>query len=406
MDLINSEALDKLEFIKQSLDKNYSNKSSLGLMTGLSGIALFYFYHWKYSSKETSYDTGMSLLYSCMEQINNGFPYSSYSTGIAGYGWVLDHLVSEKIIDSDNDSILFQTDEFLYAEMLKALKVGNYDFLHGALGYGYYFLKRLKTTQTDSSKIKYKNYLSGLIESLDKLSHKSQNSSQYSWLSIANLKTQKKVYNLSLSHGMASIINFLSRLILIKEFSSKVEPLLNGAINYLLNSKNQEKLLSVFPSFIEPEKPKKRDSSRLAWCYGDLGIGSSLLKASKSTNNESLKIKAIDILKHSTKRRGLKENQVFDAGVCHGAFGIANVYNQVYKETKIKDFNDACDFWIKKGLNMDFHENGLAGYKKLNGSMTEWKNETSLLEGIAGIGLVLMNYLDKDIKWNECILLS
>jgi lantibiotic modifying enzyme len=216
------------------------------------------------------------------------------------------------------------------------------------------------------------------------------------------------VYNFSLSHGMSSIINFLSRVSLIEELKSKADPMLKGAIRYILNSKNQEKSQSLFPSFIKPNNNTERDSSRLSWCYGDLGIGISLLKASKVIDNSDLKLEAIEILKFSAKRTNVKENKVFDAGICHGAFGIANLFNEAYKESQIDDFFLTSEFWIKKGLEMDYHQDGFAGYKKLNGDMSTWINETSLLEGISGIGMVLMDYLSKDMNfnWNECILLS
>lgn len=52
-------------------------------------------------------------------------------------------------------------------------------------------------------------------------------------------------------------------------------------------------------------------------------------------------------------------------------------------------------------------EDGLAGYKTWQGAERGFRNEYGLLEGIAGIRLVLLAYLsDEEPTWDECLLLS
>jgi hypothetical protein len=111
---------------------------------------------------------------------------------------------------------------------------------------------------------------------------------------------------------------------------------------------------------------------------------------------------------HATKRRGLQKNGVVDAGICHGTAGIAHIFNRFYRDTQLDSFKHATDYWIDQTLKMAKFKDGLAGYKSWQGHENGWKNEYGLLEGIAGIGLVLHSYLHPEIEptWDSCLLLS
>ncbi len=53
-------------------------------------------------------------------------------------------------------------------------------------------------------------------------------------------------------------------------------------------------------------------------------------------------------------------------------------------------------------------EDGLAGYKAWQGQ-DGWCKEYGLLEGISGIGLVLLNFLSnesKNMNWDNCFLVD
>lgn len=155
--------------------------------------------------------------------------------------------------------------------------------------------------------------------------------------------------------------------------TEKTFHLLNGAIRYLLNNQLDASLYhSTFPNgVIESESPS---NSRLAWCYGDLGIGMALYLAGKTTNNINWESKALEVLLRTTKRRTDDLTLVVDAGLCHGAVGIAHIYNRMYGYTKNIIFKEASDYWFSKTLDMAKFDDGLAGYKawrkkEMGGSM-------------------------------------
>ena len=151
----------------------------------------------------------------------------------------------------------------------------------------------------------------------------------------------------------------------------------------------------------------KLHSSRLAWCYGDLGISVALWHASQALGRKDWEQEAIDTILHASKRRGLVENGVVDAGLCHGTAGIAHIFNRMHGYTGLEELKEASNYWFAETLKMARFEDGLAGFKAWQGNERGWVNEPGLLEGIAGIGLALISAVsDIEPAWDECLLLS
>ncbi len=134
----------KLSEIHAILKEKYSENDQTGVLAGISGIALFHFYYAKYTDTDAFADAGVEVLSSSIDRINEGFGFPTYCSGLAGTGWVLDHLEQQDFMDAESDELLGELDPYLYRVMRSDMKSGNYDFLHGALGYGFYFFKRYR----------------------------------------------------------------------------------------------------------------------------------------------------------------------------------------------------------------------------------------------------------------------
>ncbi len=394
----------KLDEISIILKDAYKNDLEIGIFSGISGISLFFFYYAKYLNDDSYSDIGVEIITECIDRINKDYTYPTYCSGIAGAGWVLDHLEEEAFIELNTDDILGDLDTYLFNVMLKDLKDNNYDFLHGAIGYGYYFLKRFKNTKSTKLKARYVEFLTELISSLEKLSIKDPKGIK--WLSVIDKTTGEQVYNLSLSHGMASIINFLARLFEHPVFKKIVKPLLEGAVSYVLSCENYNKNgVYLFPSWVSESYEKV--PSRLSWCYGDLGVGLSLMLTAKVLKDDQLYKKSLRILKHAAFRKTEDHSFIKDAGICHGAYGNAQVFERLYRETKEDVFKETATYWVKEGLAMARFEDGYAGYKQWNSMKLGWRKELGFLTGIAGIGLSMLFYLS-DVKatWDESLMVS
>lgn len=392
--------LKKLSELANILKKRGHSLSTNGLMGGKTGIALFLFYFSKLNNDKQYSEVAFKLIFDAFNSINNGFKLHTFANGIAGIGWTVEHLAQNNFLEKDTSNVLDNIDDFMFRTMMTDIKNDKYDFLHGAIGNGIYFLNRLH-------KNKAKLFLSQLVEELGN-SSEFEDDGSIKWESVLDVKSGTRGYNISLSHGIASIITFLSKLYNENICKEKVLRLLNGSVKYLLKQEiGKREQESMFPSFAL-ESDSETASSRLAWCYGDLGIGTALWHAAQSTKNQVWEGKALEVLLHSTTRRDLNKNRVFDAGLCHGTAGVAHIYNRMHYFTGNSEFKNATDYWLKETLKKAMYDDGYAGYKA-------WRSEDygglvktpSLLEGIAGIGLAMISSVsDIEPKWDRCLLLS
>jgi lantibiotic modifying enzyme len=189
-------------------------------------------------------------------------------------------------------------------------------------------------------------------------------------------------------------------------YKDKASTLLEGAVTFLLHqSLDTGKFFSNFPSWVAGDPPGQ---SRLAWCYGDLGNAIALWQASQSTGSKTWQDKAVDVILHAAKRRDIKENMVFDAGICHGGAGISHIFNRMYHYTGNEECKDTALYWYDQTLKFATYKDGFAGFKVWR---TEeyggWIKEYGFLEGVSGIGLALISAIsDIEPAWDRSLLIS
>ncbi|WP_282081182.1 lanthionine synthetase C family protein [Aquimarina algiphila] len=394
-----------LECIERKISKHIAEVTSLGVASGISGVMIFYFLLSKLLKCDQKYEKAKSLIQKGIMFINNGYNDPLYSNGITGFLWTLQFLNENDIIEIDDDDDFFcQIEDFIYKVMTNDIENKNYDFLHGAIGYGVFFLKRYKTTKNPVLRNRYKDIMCEVVEFLGE--SKIENIKGFMWESPQESDIGNEInIDLGLAHGVPSILYFLCLVYDEGVFKEKIHPLIEGACNYVLSTKNVSKnIISLFPTYQYVSQIKEEHASRLGWCYGDVGVGLSLLKAAKVTNDIILKNEAISILIHSSKRRGLGENSVLDAGLCHGAYGLFHIYGKLFKKTKEQSFRESSEYWKMKGDNMaKFDENKNIDYEIYLGERN-WLKPISLLEGVTGIGLSIISGLNNyEIEWEECL---
>jgi len=380
-----------------------TNFDDLGLYTGGMGIALFNFYYSQITNQGEYYKIGSEKIEVLIDNINS-IKSNTYCGGLAGVCWGFEHIIEKKFIDLDSYEFLEELDELLEKNMNYCYSSNNWDFLHGASGITYYFNKRYSNTKS----LKIRKIIEDSLVFLDKITIKEANG-RYKLESIVNIEKQEKGFNICLSHGISSIVCLLAKLYKNNIEKEKVKNLINGFVSYILaqqysDIQNKE---SFFPS-TSLETKKANDKSRLAWCYGDLGVAMAIYQAGIALNNSKWIDKAMKVFLFSSTKRDLKNNSLIDAGLCHGTAGVGHIFYRMYWNTKRIEFKVAADFWFNETLKMAYHEDGLAGFKAWHtDKYGGWVNEAGLLEGVAGIGLALMSYYyEIEPDWDECLLLS
>ncbi|MBK5722833.1 lanthionine synthetase C family protein [Dysgonomonas sp. Marseille-P4677] len=387
---------DKLHEIASYIYENNENNDYSffmgGLYNGKFGELLFLYYYSRFSMNDKYETLTNHLVENLITELGKNIFSHTYCGGLSGILYLFEYLKKEEFIDIDISDAQNILDEYLIKEVRTDIKNKNYDFLHGGLGVGLYFLSKGENLYI----------INELIDFIDNTAEIDEVSQGLKWLSVLNEEGDMG-YNIALSHGSTSITLFLCKVIEKGVENNKSLRLLKGGIKYLLAQKiDLFEYGSFFPNFSIESSPSIF-GSRLAWCYGDLGIAYGIWYTGKISNNKNLEYEGLDILRQSTKRK-IDVSGVVDGCVCHGSAGLVMIYRRMYFETKDDLFLDAACYWLEKTLELSKYKDGVAGYKTYE--VNKWKNDYSLLTGVSGIGLVLLDYIsDNSQNWDKMFLL-
>jgi lantibiotic modifying enzyme len=377
-------------------------ENNIGLLAGRSGVALYMFYNGQYFNDERYLKYGQKIFEDVFKDINDGSIMTTFCSGLAGVGWMLNHLAEKEFIEKENLETLDHFDNYLYNQMVLYLNNENYDFLHGASGIAYYFTFRTSLNKKTIGFLEYfvSRLRSYVIEDTDKRTMK--------MISTVNDKQENliKVYNLSLSHGMSSILVILCKIAEIVEDKSICKLLIEGLSNFIKSCElpMDPNLHSIFPNYIEVEGNKIGSYGRLAWCYGDLCVGFGLLHAGNFLKNDLLRSKAEEIFIKLTDRKDIEKQLVKDTGICHGTSGITVMCRDLFNYYKNPVYNDLSDYWLDTTLRFYKMKKSIEGFSAM--FIDDFKLETGLLTGTAGVGLMFISYLTlNDDYFKEMLLL-
>lgn len=390
----------KLHEFAHYLIANNGNEH-INLVNGAAGEILFLCYYSRYFKEEKISPAIYIRLNNIINSINSGNQHPTLAGGLCGINWLLEHLVKEEFIDFNLNELYEDSDDYLNNYMIHFIQNKNYDYLHGALGIANYFLNR--------NTIKTTNYLINFIKGLAAIASEDKEKEAFGFKSIiTNTGNPFWAYNFCLSHGMASIIYFLQKCLLFDPFKCEKEiyMLLIGLQNFFYKNQNDmTHYNSYFPTWLD--NVNGVNNARIAWCYGDVGIGVTFINYGVNHSNVKNIVYGTEILTKTLTRKDVITEKIVDAGICHGSSGLSMIYERAYALTKKKEFLKASDYWLNIALNQSDHSDGICGYKSYAGAERGFINETGLLEGISGVGLVFLSKLDKNLgNWKNILMIS
>jgi lantibiotic modifying enzyme len=144
---------------------------------------------------------------------------------------------------------------------------------------------------------------------------------------------------------------------------------------------------------------------RLAWCYGDPGVGAALWQIGVNCNRPDWQADAIGILHRAATRRDTAANRVMDACICHGTAGLALLFYKMAILSGHTEFTEAATHWTLATLDHGQQEGAAGGYLFLT-TGDRYVSSWSLLEGVAGVGLTLLALLDSEtLGWESGLLI-
>jgi hypothetical protein len=308
-----------------------------------------------------------------------------FCEGIAGVCWLLTYMKEINCIDYNAKTFFEECDNYLSISLEKLILQDNWDLLYGALGIGFYFLKRKKNAEVR----KIIGFLKNKAVFYDK---------EIAWLRYEEYFSQF-VIDTGFAHGNAGIICFLTQCYRNKIAKSTCEELLNGALNFYLKYIQNESIVgSYWKDFIEIQETvsgwRNPKFSKLAWCYGDLNILNALHYASQIIKNKSCETLFLSMMKKVALRRSQDTTLIDEPYTCHGSSGAALVFQSVFERTSEKVFKEAQSYWLD--VTEDLFAAKKSSYSNFNlGSSffadKENLDQISLLSGVSGVGLTILD---------------
>ena len=377
------------------------------LASGKAGLAIFYAYLAKARSGCGDKQTARRFLNEAADAVSAQRMTPDLFGGFTGVAWAMAHLEGQAVdfYDEDPNEAI---DEALKVHLRRSPWRDDYDLIIGLVGFGVYALERLPRKSANDC-------LEVVIDRLDEIAERS--SDGVTWLTPPELLPawQRELcpdgyYNLGLAHGVPGVIALLAHVCAtidkkLRGARTKARPLLDGAVAWLLAQQSA----SSFPSWVGQGIPPS--PSRIAWCYGDLGIATALLQGARCVRNTSWEREALKIARRAAARPP-EHSGVKDCGLCHGAAGVGHIFNRLFQASGETRFADAARFWFERTLEMRGAHRGIAGFaafrpKPERPGEKRWVAETGILEGAAGIALALLAATSSfEPEWDRVLLIS
>jgi lantibiotic biosynthesis protein len=196
-------------------------------------------------------------------------------------------------------------------------------------------------------------------------------------------------FNCGLAHGVPGVVALLARVAALPETSSdRVRDAAADALGWLAARRLGG---GGYPAWVTRDHASRGELTRTAWCYGDAGVALATWSAASRlglATTDALAL-ALECAQRPPERCG-----VVDAGLCHGAAGLAHIYNRFYQASREPRFRTAATAWFETALAMRRPDNsGIAGFlacESADGGVFVWEPMTNMLMGVIGIGLALL----------------
>ena len=370
-----------------------------GLMNGNGSIILFLaYYHKRIKQDERVFKKMEHLLYRVFEQFEDHNIPTSFATGYAGIGWLINKLIRLEIIDGNNDKIVQQIAEGVTTDALKEIsKNQDFDHLYGLQG-KYLFLK--------SSSFLNEEFDAEMRNAIE---------ARFDFTTFNSMPSEEGRINIGLAHGIPSVglfmlNNQLANLKTLDEIADFFVKTDEYQSHMKLNTR-----YAIFPNSVHIDEWSNKEiqsaNSRYGWCYGDLGILFFLLKLTSQTEHAALRA-LVNRLVDSCNNRDMSTASVafiedvgcYDIGFCHGLSGILYLHHKINGFISDKTLLQKNEYW--QGLLLDnlsiFLKNG--NFRK-SGKDSAY-DSLGVLEGICGAGLTLMSYVSGDQSWDDCFMLN
>jgi lantibiotic modifying enzyme len=412
MSILKQKVIAKIEEIYQLMDqfieKGQLPDHELSLFEGKPGAALFFYQYAQYNPQKKN---------ECYEKINylidHAFEYisetadvkTSYCDGLIGILWLTQFLRNKGVITMEEEDIPTEIVHELSAySIVQSVDQLNCDLLHGGFGFWAFLLESMDLPEKEKLVRDQLNALNkitlrtpqGCNWKIDPGIFKKNDDEEMLIDAVSST-------HLGLAHGISSIVVLLAKTRMQGYAEQETAQCIHKGLTHLKSLRIKDKKGHyLYPMIVLNDQPQQ--GGRLAWCNGDLSVAHAFWMGWKATEYEDYKMEALQILDNAVTLNK-QHAGIVDAGLCHGAAGIAQIFKRFYWETGEGAYAKAAQEWIARSLEMANYEDGYAGYKtfasdKYGGPHPEY----GFLSGVAGIGLALLSFLSETpTEWDRVL---
>lgn len=352
------------------------------LASGQAGVALFLAYVSELEGRAPDAEVAVRLVEKAMSAALANAGTSLYS-GLIGPAWVLAHL-DGWLLDVGDDDPNDVIDGALWTFLARTPRTHEFDLISGLTGMGMYALGRLPRPEAQRC-------LESVIGQLSEAAERGRDG--ITWFTPPDLvppsqrrEAPRGYYNLGVAHGVPGVIALLAAATAAGVAESIAAPLLHGAVDWLLAQRSTDCRGAVFPNWVGPHIQPIGAGS--AWCYGDPGVAAVLMAAAAVSREDSWAREARDVALRAAARSAHRMPAV-EIGLCHGTAGLAHMYNRLWQATGEPALRSAALSWLAR-----------------TGQLLPHVDDPSFLEGLAGVGLVLLAAIGVEPRWDTLMAVS
>lgn len=398
-----AQAQATLDAIATALQPQAQPQLSASLFGGAAGVAIFYSYLAAARQDAAAEAHALTWLEVAIEGMTSEKLPVSFFRGFPGIAWATTHLQDRLFVaDEDPNTTI---DEALATFLAGSPWPNLYDLVDGLVGLGVYALERLPHPPAYA-------LLERIVERLALTAERT--GSGLTWWTAPDVLVEQQrtlcphgYYNLGLAHGVPGVIALLGQIWQAGIAQPQVYALLEGAVQWLLAQTLPAPSEAAFTFWLA--EGADQEPTQLAWCYGDLGVALALLSAARAVDRADWEATAL-ALASAAARRSPTSFMIPDAGFCHGAAGVAHLFNRLYQATRDPLFGQSALVWLTHTLQLRQPDQGVAGFShwRSDGQGTYgWVADPGLLTGAAGIGLALLAATTTtEPEWDRMMLLD
>jgi len=355
---------NQLEIIGNNLLHNIHSIENLGLLEGRTGVSLFFLNYYKLTGKRKFRDSAIAIIESVSNNLGTLRDNSSFSNGLSGISWYIEYLAQHEFIENETDEILEEI--CIYLNEINYNQLPQVGIRNGLIGYGMHFQARMANPNFSAQKelnareINMNNIIIGLLDDY-----------------LKELKSENCIYPKN-KREITEIIFFLCKTLRINPQNKTLTQVLTGYI-------------SNFQECLEKEEvtiTNAKSDELIAILSCELQNAYALFQIAKIFNDKEKESFSLKIALETIQQKNSGNS---NAGILAGTMGIAHLYNHFYQQTSIEAFKTAALYWISETYSQKTIQSEI---------------DVSLLDGLTGVGLVLISAMaDFKPDWDSCLLL-